>query len=68
MLRPDDNQPMLPQSLLGTLFALASFVATFLVARHLSKRFRKRREQREETKARAGESRQVRRARERKQD
>ena len=58
------------QSSIGIFFALATFAVTFLVARTLSKRFRNRRSQeksqREEALARAGESRQVRRARERK--
>ncbi|MDB5898164.1 MAG: hypothetical protein JWP41_1766 [Ramlibacter sp.] len=44
------------------LLFLASAV-TFTVARLLSRRFRARRKQKEETQRRAGESRQVRRAR-----
>lgn len=55
-------------SLIGTLLALASFVLTFLVARTLGKRYRSRKAQRELERLRAGESRQVRRARERRQD
>lgn len=51
----------------GTLLVLASFVLTFTVARLLSRNFRARRREREEAARRAGESRQVRRARERNQ-
>ena len=43
-----------------------SFGATFVAARLLSRRFRQRRRERDEAARRAGESRQVRRARERK--
>ena len=50
-----------------TLLVLLSFAVTFTVARLLSRNFRARRRQREETARRAGESRQVRRARERQQ-
>lgn len=51
----------------GTLIVLLSFVATFSLARYLSKGFRKRRQEREQAARLAGESRQVRRARERRQ-
>lgn len=50
-----------------TLLVLLSFAVTFTVARLLSRNFRARRREREETARRAGESRQVRRARERQQ-
>jgi len=49
-----------------TLLVLLSFVATFTLARFLSKGYRKRRAEREELARRQGESRQARRARERK--
>ena len=48
------------------LFALVSFIATFLIARALSKSFRARRARRAEEEARRGQSRQVRRAQQRK--
>lgn len=48
------------------LFILLGFALTFLVARVLGAGWRKRRREREDAQARAGESRQVRRARERK--
>lgn len=51
----------------GTLIVLLSFVATFSLARYLSKGYRKRRQEREQAARLAGESRQVRRARERRQ-
>lgn len=53
--------------LAATLLVLGSFVLTFTVARLLSRNFRARRRAREEAARRAGESRQVRRARERNQ-
>jgi ABC-type sulfate transport system permease subunit len=56
----------MPQSLPGILFALTTFVITFIVARTLAKWFRKRKAQREEQAAHVGASRQVRRAKERK--
>jgi hypothetical protein len=46
------------------LFALSS-AGTFIVARVLSRNFRRKRREREEARRREGESRQVRRARER---
>lgn len=49
----------------GTLVILLSFVVTFTVARLLSRNYRAKRRAREEAKRREGESRQVRRARER---
>lgn len=49
------------------LFILAGFALTFFVARMLGAGWRKRRRGREDAQAREGESRQVRRARERKQ-
>ena len=51
----------------STLLVLLSFVVTFTVARLLSRNFRAKRREREEVARRAGESRQVRRARERRQ-
>ena len=51
----------------GTLVVLLSFIATFTVARLLSRNFRAKRREREQLARRAGESRQVRRARERQQ-
>jgi hypothetical protein len=51
----------------GTLLVLLSFVLTFTVARFLSRNFRAKRREREDAARRAGESRQVRRARERRQ-
>ncbi|WP_186511051.1 hypothetical protein [Caenimonas sedimenti] len=49
------------------LLVLLSFALTFTVARFLSRNFRAKRRAREEAARRAGESRQVRRARERRQ-
>jgi len=51
----------------GILLALLSFAATFGLARFLSRGWRKRKQQREQATRLAGESRQVRRARERRQ-
>jgi len=51
--------------LAGMVLLGVSFAFTFVAARMLSKRFRQRRREREEAARRAGESRQVRRARER---
>lgn len=48
-----------------TLLVLCSFVVTFTAARLLSRNFRAKRRAKEEAARRAGESRQVRRARER---
>ncbi len=53
-------------SLSAVLFALASFAVTFVVARILGKRWRARRSAKEEQKLLAGQSRQVRRAKQRK--
>ncbi len=50
-----------------TLLVLLSFVLTFTAARLLSRKYRAKRRAREEAARRAGESRQVRRARERRQ-
>jgi flagellar biosynthesis/type III secretory pathway M-ring protein FliF/YscJ len=50
-----------------TLLVLLSFVITFTAARLLSRKYRAKRREREEAASRAGESRQVRRARERRQ-
>jgi len=55
----------MPSDFATTLLILLSFIVTFTVARLLSRGFRKRRQQREEAARRVGESRQVRRARER---
>jgi len=49
----------------STVLVLLSFVVTFTVARLLSRNFRAKRRERDEVARRAGESRQVRRARER---
>lgn len=49
----------------GALLILLSFVVTFTVARFLSRNWRARRRAKEEAARRANESRQVRRARER---
>jgi uncharacterized membrane protein YdjX (TVP38/TMEM64 family) len=49
----------------GTLVLVFTCALTFLAARLLSRRWRARRREREEAQRRAGESRQVRRARER---
>lgn len=56
----------MPTGLPGLLVALMSFVVTFMVARALSRRWRADRERKALDKARQGESRQVRRQRERK--
>lgn len=48
-----------------TFFILLSFAVTFTVARLLSRNFRKKKREKEEAARRANESRQVRRARER---
>ncbi len=50
---------------LSVLLLLVSSVITFTVARRLSRGWREKQRQRDEAKRRAGESRQVRRARER---
>jgi membrane protein implicated in regulation of membrane protease activity len=50
----------------GTFLAVLSFVATFLIARVLGKRWRERRREREAATRLAGQSRQVRRAHQRK--
>lgn len=49
----------------STLLVLLSFAVTFTVARLLSRKYRAKRREREEVARRANESRQVRRARER---
>ena len=56
----------MPTDFIGTLVLVLSCVATFTTARILSRHWRKRRRDREEAARRAGESRQVRRARSRK--
>ena len=55
----------MPGGIAGTIAMLISFVLTFSVARAISKWFRRRKVQRDLQKSREGESRQVRRARER---
>lgn len=55
----------MPSEFFTTLLVLLSFAATFTVARLLSRNFRKKRREKEQAARRAGESRQVRRARER---
>jgi hypothetical protein len=56
----------MPTGLPGLLLALMSFLVTFVVARALSRRWRADRERKALDKTRRGESRQVRRQRERK--
>lgn len=55
----------MPTDPLSLFLLLGSSVLTFLIARRLSARWRERRRKRDQEAARAGESRQVRRARER---
>jgi hypothetical protein len=55
----------MPSDLGGLLLLLLSFVATFTVARLLSKRVRRDRERKAQEQVRKSESRQVRRRRER---
>ena len=55
----------MPNSPFSVLIVLASFVLTFLIARTLSKSYRERRKRREQEEAAKGQSRQVRRAKER---
>jgi hypothetical protein len=59
------NRPAMPTDIASILLLVITSVITFTVARLLSRRFRQRRREREEAQKRAGESRQVRRARER---
>jgi uncharacterized protein (DUF2062 family) len=56
----------MPTGTAGVIVMLLSFALTFIVARTVAKWFWRRRAQQSEEKARAAESRQVRRARERK--
>lgn len=53
-------------SIAAILFALLSFVVTFTVARVLGKKWRKKRAEKAELEAAKGQSRQVRRAKQRK--
>ncbi len=55
----------MPTDFASTLVIVLSFVATFTLARVLSRNFRRKRREKEEAARRATESRQVRRARER---
>jgi uncharacterized membrane protein YdjX (TVP38/TMEM64 family) len=55
----------MPSDFAATLLIVLSSALTFIVARVLSRKWRERRRQREEAARRAGETRQVRRARER---
>lgn len=55
----------MPSDFLGTLVLVLSCAVTFILARTLSRKWREKRREREEAQRRAGESRQVRRARER---
>lgn len=55
----------MPSDITSILLLVLTSAVTFTVARLLSRRFRAKRRQREDTARRAGESRQVRRARER---
>jgi hypothetical protein len=57
--------PAMPADTLAILLLVGSCVLTFLLARTLGKGWRARRKEREQQARRAGESRQVRRARER---
>jgi hypothetical protein len=56
----------MPSDVGSLLVLLLSFAVTFTVARLLGKRYRAKRRQKEEARSRANETRQVRRARERK--
>ena len=56
---------MFLSDLASSLVILAAFALTFLVSRMLSRHFRAKRRKRDDETQRAGESRQVRRARER---
>jgi uncharacterized membrane protein YdjX (TVP38/TMEM64 family) len=56
----------MPSDAVGLLVLLVSSVVTFTLARVLGKRWRDKRKQKQEAQARASETRQVRRARERK--
>jgi flagellar biosynthesis/type III secretory pathway M-ring protein FliF/YscJ len=56
----------MPSDVSGLLLLLFSFVVTFTIARMAAKWFRRERRRKDEAAARAAESRQVRRARERK--
>jgi hypothetical protein len=58
----------MPADPISWLVLLASVGLTFFVSRKLSARWRSRRRERDDKQARAGESRQVRRARERRGD
>jgi uncharacterized membrane protein YdjX (TVP38/TMEM64 family) len=53
----------MPADFAGTLVLVFTCALTFLVARVLSRKWREKRRQKEEAQRRAGESRQVRRAR-----
>lgn len=55
----------MPTDIAGTLLLVFTCALTFIVSRTLSRKWRAKRRQREEAQRRAGESRQVRRARER---
>ena len=55
----------MPTDFAGTLLLVFSCALTFIVARILSRKWREKRRRKEEAERRAGESRQVRRARER---
>jgi flagellar biosynthesis/type III secretory pathway M-ring protein FliF/YscJ len=55
----------MPSDFASTLLLVLSCVVTFILSRVLSRKWREKRRQREEEARRAGESRQVRRARER---
>jgi flagellar biosynthesis/type III secretory pathway M-ring protein FliF/YscJ len=57
----------MPSDFASILVLVLSCVATFTLARFLSRDFRRKRREREEAARRANESRQVRRARERRQ-
>jgi len=55
----------MPSDFASTLLLVLSCAVTFLLARILSRKWRQKRHEKEEAARRAGESRQVRRARER---
>ena len=61
------DHPFMPTDLLSLFVLVASCAITFMLARVLGRKWRAKRREKEEAERRAGESRQVRRARERNQ-
>ena len=57
----------MPNDVTGLLLLVLTSAVTFIVARILSRNWRRKRREKDEAQRRAGESRQVRRARERRQ-